>query len=102
MIPALIIVAAVLLFLLILIVGGGMLVNVGGQQVGVIERRYLGRTLPEGRVVAMSDEIGVQAPGLPPGLHLLFPFIYVVPKTRMRVIAQDEVGPIQSIDAKPP
>src|SRR5206468_8289471 len=75
-----------------LIVVGGMLIVVGGQQVGVVERRYFGRTLPAGRVVAMRDEVGVQARVLPPGLHIMFPFIYVVRKTDMLMISEDEVG----------
>ena len=98
MIVALVVVAAVILLPLILIVAGGMLIVVGGQQVGVVERRYFGRTLPAGRVVAMRDEVGVQARVLPPGLHIMFPFIYVVRKTDMLMISEDEVGILESID----
>jgi regulator of protease activity HflC (stomatin/prohibitin superfamily) len=101
MIPALIIVGVVVLLLLILIFAGGVLINVGGQQVGIIERRFLGRTLPEGRVVAMSNEIGVQARVLPPGLHILFPFIYIVTKTDMLIVGENEVGLLESIDGLP-
>ncbi len=84
MIIPLIAIGVIVLVLLFLIVGGGTLIVVGGQQVGVTERRYFGRTLPEGRVVAMRDEVGVQARVLPPGLHILFPFIYVVRAARGR------------------
>src|SRR2546426_9021359 len=101
MIPAIIIIGAVILLLLVLIVGGGMLINIGGQQVGIIERRYFGRTLPEGRVVAMRFEVGLQARVLPPGLHLLFPFIDVVRKTDMPIVGEDEVGVVESIDGVP-
>jgi regulator of protease activity HflC (stomatin/prohibitin superfamily) len=98
---ALIVVLPVLLVLVILMLFGGMLVNVGGQQVGVIERRYFGRPLPEGRVVAMRGEIGVQARVLQPGLAVLPPFIYKVTKDDMLVVAEDEVGLIESIDGQP-
>ncbi len=91
----------VVLVLLFLIVFGGMLANVGGQQVGLIERRYFGKPLPESRVVAMRAEIGVQARVLQPGLHFLPPFIYRVTKDDMLVIAEDEVGLIESIDGRP-
>jgi len=101
MIPALIVLGVVFVLLLILIFAGGMLVNVGGQQVGIIERRFFGRTLPEGRVVAMRDQIGVQARVLPPGLHVLFPFIYIVTKTDMLIIGENEVGILESIDGLP-
>ena len=101
MIPVLIVVAVLVLLLLIFVFGGGMLVNVGGMQVGIVERRYFGRSLPEGRVVAMKNEIGVQARVLPPGLHLMWPFLYVVRKTDMLTVAEDEVGLVESIDGKP-
>src|SRR5512134_1091591 len=101
MIPALIVVAAIIVIALLLIFVGGVLVNVGGQQVGIIERRFVGQTLPEGRVVAMREEIGVQARVLPPGLHILPPFIYVVRKTDMLIIREAEVGILESIDGLP-
>ena len=100
-IVVLVVAAAVLLILLLLLIPGGMLVNVGGQQVGVIERRYVGQPLPEGRVVAMRDEVGVQARVLQPGLHFLVPFVYKVLKDDMRIVAEDEVGLVESIDGKP-
>ncbi len=98
---ALIIVLAILLVFMFFVVFGGMLVNVGGQQVGVIERRYFGRPLPEARVVAMRGEIGIQARVLQPGLAFLPPFIYKVTKDAMIVIAEDEVGLLESIDGRP-
>jgi len=102
MLLAVLIAVAVIVFLILfLIVAGGMLIVVGGTQVGLIERRYIGRTMREGRVVAMKDEIGIQARILAPGLHILFPFLYVVRKTEMLVVNDDEVGLIESIDGKP-
>src|SRR5574341_1835724 len=101
MIPALILVAAIIVLALFFIFVGGVLVNVGGQEVGIIERRFVGRPLPEGRVVAMKDEVGVQARVLLPGLHVLPPFIYKVGKTEMLVIGEAEVGLIESIDGQP-
>jgi len=99
-IVAVILVVAALL-LLVLVFPGRMLVNVGGQQVGIIERRYIGRPLPEGRVVAMSNEVAVQARVLQPGLHLLVPFLYTVRKDDMLVVTEDEVGLVESTDGKP-
>ncbi|HET8945297.1 MAG TPA: SPFH domain-containing protein [Dehalococcoidia bacterium] len=101
MIPALIVVAGIIVIALFLIFVGGVLVNVGGQQIGIIERRFVGQTLPEGRVVAMREEIGVQARVLPPGLHILPPFIYRVSKTDMLIIGEAEVGILESIDGLP-
>lgn len=92
--------AAFLVVALILIVAGNMLVNIGGDEVGVLERRYLGSGLPEGRVIAMKGEIGIQARVLAPGLHFLPPFLYAVKKDRMVLIAEDEVGLLESIDGR--
>ncbi len=99
---AVLIVFALVLFVLFLfIIVGGMLVNIGGRQVGILERRYAGRSLPEGRVIAMRGEIGIQARVLPPGLHFLTPFLYKVKKQDMVEVGQDQVGLIESIDGNP-
>ena len=94
-------IGVVVLVFLVFVFMGGMLANVGGQQVGLIERRYFGKPLPESRVVAMRGEIGIQARVLQPGLHFLPPFIYKVSKDDMLVIAEDQVGLIESIDGRP-
>ncbi len=86
------------LLLFLLLVMTGAVVNIGGQQVGLLERRYVGRGLPEGRVIAMRGEVGIQARVLPPGLHILIPFLYKTRKTPMVVINEDEVGIVESID----
>ncbi|MFN0096619.1 MAG: SPFH domain-containing protein [Dehalococcoidia bacterium] len=83
-------------FLLLLLTGA--LVNIGGQEVGLLERRYIGKGLPEGRVIALTGEVGIQARVLPPGLHILVPFLFKVRKTPMVVINEDEVGIVESID----
>ena len=95
------VIGVVVLVFLVFVLLGGMLANVGGQQVGLIERRYFGKPLPESRVVAMRGEIGIQARVLQPGLHFLPPFIYKVSKDDMLVIAEDQVGLIESIDGRP-
>ena len=87
--------------LLIVIILGRPLVNIGGEQVGLVERRYFGRGLPEGRVIAMPGQVGIQARVLRPGLHLMIPFLYRVQKRPMIVIADDEVGIVESIDGNP-
>ena len=74
---------------------------VGGQQVAVLERRWFGKRMPPDRVVAMSNEVGIQARILGPGLHVLIPFLYRVNKYPMTIICEDEIGIIDSIDGKP-
>lgn len=99
-VEVLIILGVVLGLILVFLLVGNVLVNIGGQQVGILERRYLGRGLPEGRVVAMKGEVGIQARVLSPGLHLLIPFLYKVRKSPMIVIGEAEVGIIESIDGR--
>jgi uncharacterized membrane protein YqiK len=92
-----VVIVAFLLFVLI----SGMLVNIGGTEVGILERRWIGRGLPEGRVIAMDGEVGIQARVLSPGLHVLIPFLFKVRKSPMIAIGEDEVGMIESIDGRP-
>ncbi|MGE0706295.1 MAG: SPFH domain-containing protein, partial [Vicinamibacterales bacterium] len=87
--------------LLMLVSAGRMVVVVGGEEVGIMERRFFGAPLPAGRVVAMNGEIGFQARTLQPGLHFLFPFLYSVKKVEMVNIGEDEVGLVESIDGAP-
>ena len=76
-------------------------VIVGGTEIAVLERRYFGKNMPQGRVVALSGEVGIQARTLGPGLHLLIPFIYKAKKMPFTSIAEDEVGLLESIDGTP-
>ena len=77
------------------------IVIVGGTQIAVLERRWLGKPMPEGRVVAMADEVGIQARILGPGLHALTPFLYNVEKKPMFDVGTNEIGLVESIDGKP-
>jgi regulator of protease activity HflC (stomatin/prohibitin superfamily) len=89
-----------LAFALLVLIYNSVVV-VGGTQIAVLERRWLGKDMPEGRVVAMTNEVGIQARILGPGLHLLTPFLYRVEKYAMVVVAPNEVGLIESIDGSP-
>jgi regulator of protease activity HflC (stomatin/prohibitin superfamily) len=96
-----IVLGALIVFWLLLVFAGRGAVNVGGQEVGVRERRYWGRPLPAARVVAMTGEIGFQAMVLRPGLHIQVPFLYKVIKDQMITINEEEVGLVESIDGEP-
>ncbi|MDQ3062003.1 MAG: SPFH domain-containing protein [Acidobacteriota bacterium] len=78
------------------------LVNVGAQEVAIKERRYLGRRMPQGRVVATEGEVGIQADVLKPGLHFVwYPIETVVRKVPLVEIGADELGIIEAIDGEP-
>jgi len=77
------------------------IVVIGGEEIAVLERRWFGRSIPEGRVVALRNEVGIQARTLGPGMHFLIPFLYRVTKTPLTIIDENEVGLIESIDGEP-
>ena len=78
------------------------LVNIGAKEVGIKERRYLGRRMPQGRVVATDGEVGLQADVLKPGLHfVMYPIERVVQKVPLVEIGADELGVIEAVDGEP-
>jgi uncharacterized membrane protein YqiK len=95
------VVAFVVLVLLVVILRR-ILVNVGGREIAIKERRYLGAKMPPGRVVATEGEVGIQADVLKPGLHMIkWPFEKVIRKFPLIEIGADEMGIIEAIDGEP-
>ncbi|MEP6636611.1 MAG: SPFH domain-containing protein [Acidobacteriota bacterium] len=89
-------------FVLMLVILRRILVNVGGREIAIKERRYLGAKMPPGRVVATEGEVGIQADVLKPGLHLIkWPFEKVIRKFPLIEIGADEMGIIEAIDGEP-
>lgn len=76
-------------------------VLVRGTEIAIVERKYFGKKMPQGRVIAQANEIGIQARTLAPGLRLLIPFVYKPMKYPFTVIAENEVGIVESIDGDP-
>lgn len=68
----------------------------GGDQLITLERRWFGAQMPDGRTVALSHEVGVQARTLGPGFHFLIPFIYKTQKHKFVVIGTDQVGLVRA------
>jgi uncharacterized membrane protein YqiK len=83
------------LFLIILI---SSIVVVRGTAIAVLERKWFGQAMPQGRVVAMKNQVGIQARTLGPGMHLMIPFIYKAWKYPFAIIKEDEIGIMESID----
>ncbi len=88
--------------LIVLYVIRKVFVNVGAQEIAIKERRFFGKRMPPGRVVATEGEVGIQADVLKPGLHfILYPLEQVVRKVPLIEIASDEMGVIEAIDGDP-
>ena len=99
--PVLIIGFVVLIGLLIIL--RRIFVNVGPREIAIKERRYLGRRMPPGRVVATEGEVGIQADVLKPGLHFLNPFterLFGRPVPLIEIGA-DEMGIVEAVDGEP-
>jgi len=91
-------VGATIIFVFTLILVYQSVVIVGGKEIALIERRWFGKKMPQGRVVAMNNEVGIQARTLGPGMHFLIPFIYTARKSEFVEIMDGKVGLIESVD----
>ena len=63
------------------------------RQVGVVVKRFAGKTLAPGRLIALEGEAGYQADTLAPGLHYgYWPWQYRVIKAPVTVVPQGEIA----------
>src|SRR5215210_368128 len=91
-----------ILLIVLIVILRRILVNVSAKEIAIKERRYLGRKMPPGRVVATEGEVGIQADVLKPGLHLIkYPFERVVHKVPLIEVGADEMGIIEAVDGEP-
>lgn len=85
--------------LLIIFVFSKFLVNVGSEELAVMERQFFGADLEAGRVFAVDGQVGLKADYLAPGLHfVLWPLAKVVVKEPFLNIAADELGIVEATD----
>ena len=88
-----------LVFALIFLPNIAGLVVIGESQVGIIIKKFSGKNLPAGRLIAINGEAGIQADTLPPGWHFgYYPWQYSVQKSPVITISQDEIGLIIAND----
>lgn len=71
-----------------------------GNEIVTLERRWFGKPMPDGRTVALKNEVGVQARILGPGFHFLIPFIYKVKKVKFLEIPAYKVGLVHAISGQ--
>lgn len=89
---------AAILVLYFLIAG---IFRVADNQVGVLTRKFTGRRMPQGQVIARHGQIGIQSKTLVPGLYYRLPLIWSVKKVPITTIAENTIGLVESIDGKP-
>ena len=76
------------------------IVKIDGDEVGIVEKKLFGGNLPEGRVLAVNGENGVQAQILAPGWHVKWKWQYNVVQIPMTEIKEGFVGLIQAADGR--
>jgi uncharacterized membrane protein YqiK len=77
------------------------LIVVGEREVGIVTKKFSGRSLPAGQLVALNGEAGFQADTLSPGWHFgYFPWQYSVRKESVLMIPQGEIGLVIANDGR--
>ena len=76
------------------------------DSIGIVNKKYVvfgkNRTLPDGAIVALNGEAGLQADTLAPGLHFwLWPWQYIVTRQKFITIAEDTIGVVEARDGQP-
>jgi len=94
--------AAILGAFIIIVLMAAVLVtvtNIGGNDVGIVEKKFGGGSLAEGRILAVNGENGIQAQVLAPGWHFFYwPWQYTITKTPVIEIGEGSVGLVQAAD----
>ncbi|MHC5140524.1 MAG: SPFH domain-containing protein [Planctomycetota bacterium] len=96
--------AGVVLFIIlivVLILDLSSTVNIAGDEVGIVQKKLLGRKLPSGRIIAVNGENGIQADMLMPGWHFWkFPWMYKIDKKKDIQIKDGMVALVTAKDGK--
>lgn len=76
------------------------------DSIGVVNKKFVtvgkNRTLPDGTLVALNGEAGIQADPLAPGVHFwLWPWQYQISIQKFITVAEGHVGIVEARDGKP-
>jgi uncharacterized membrane protein YqiK len=96
-----VIVAAVLLLITLVLMGPLLFgtVLISERQVGIVVKRWGGRGLEPGRLIALAGEAGYQADTLAPGLHFGFwRWQFRIIKVPVTVVPQGEIALVLAAD----
>lgn len=75
------------------------IVVIAESQVGIVTKKFAAKNLPNGRVIALNGEAGVQAETLTPGWHFFTWFWqFKVEKANMTKIPPGQIGLVMAID----
>ncbi len=82
------------------------IVMIPEDSVGIVNRKYVlfgaHKALPDGSIIALRGEAGLQADALPPGVHFwLWPWQYSVERQVFITIGPGSIGVVEARDGKP-
>jgi len=82
------------------------MVTIPDDAIGIVYKKWVlfgsNRSLPDGHVVALRGEPGLQATTLAPGVHFrLWPWQYSVTKTKFTSVPSGKIGLVEAIDGAP-
>ena len=104
-------IAVAIVFLLCLVCYKAILRIIGvviipKDTIGIVSKKFVltgsHRTLPDGEIIALHGEAGLQATTLPPGIHFWFwPWQYAIEMVEFLTIEQGKIGVVEARGGKP-
>jgi uncharacterized membrane protein YqiK len=96
---------AIVGFKLILRFFFGMVI-ISQNNIGIVNKKFVlwgaNKSLPDGTIIALKGEAGIQADTLAPGIHFLYwPWQYEIKRQEFITIPEGHVGVVESRDGKP-
>jgi len=96
-----VLVLIVVVIVVLVIAAGSSIVSIGGNEVGIVEKKVMGAKLPPGRILAVNGENGIQAQVLAPGWHFWkWAWQYKIEKVPVIEIKEGYVGLVQVADGQ--
>lgn len=82
------------------------MVIVAKDEIGIVNKKWVlmgrNRTLPDGAIIALNGEAGIQADTLAPGIHFgLWPWQYAVTLAPFTNIDKNQIGIVEARDGRP-
>jgi uncharacterized membrane protein YqiK len=101
-----------LIAFMVILVGYKLVLRVFGvviipeDSIGIVNKKFVifgkNRTLPDGAIIALHGEAGLQADSLAPGLHFwLWPWQYIVARQKFVTVEEGRVGVVEARDGHP-
>jgi uncharacterized membrane protein YqiK len=101
-----------LIAFMVILVGYKLVLRIFGvviipeDSIGIVNKKFVifgkNRTLPDGAIIALHGEAGLQADSLAPGLHFwLWPWQYIVARQKFVTVEEGRVGVVEARDGHP-